>query len=159
SFVRFTPVFWRSTARRARAVLACATLLIVPALADDVRVMISGAFFTTYAELGPAFEEKSRHHLITLRGPSMGTTAGAIPVRLERGEEADVVIVARSVLDDLAAKGFVRAATETDLAHSAIGLAVRVGTRAPDISTVAGLKEALLQAKSIAYSDSASGVY
>ena len=118
------------------AALACATLLTSQTLAADITVMISGGFYSTYLELAPAFEQKSGDHLITIRGPSMGATAGAIPARLERGEEADVVIVVRSTLDDLVAKGFVRAGTRTDLARSKIGLAVRIGAPEPDISTV-----------------------
>jgi molybdate transport system substrate-binding protein len=38
-------------------------------------------------------------------------------------------------------------------------MAVKAGARRPDISTVDGLKRTLLAAKSIGYSDSASGVY
>jgi molybdate transport system substrate-binding protein len=38
-------------------------------------------------------------------------------------------------------------------------MAVRTGTPKPDISTVDALKRTLLQAKSVGYSDSASGVY
>ena len=161
--MRDMSALWRGASRdrapRLAAVLTYAFIFSGQALADDVRVMISGAFFTAYNELAPPFERESRNHLITLRGPSMGKTTDAIPVRLQRGENADVVIVARSALDELAAQGFVRADSETDLARSVIGIAVRAGAAAPDISTVAALKNALLQAKSIAYSDSASGVY
>ena len=149
----------RGRAQQIAAALTCAFIFSGQALADDVRVMISGAFFSTYNELASAFERASHNRLITLPGPSMGTTTNAIPVRLQRGEDADVVIVARSALDELAGKGFIRADSETDLARSIIGVAVRAGAAAPDISTVAALKNALLQAKSIAYSDSASGVY
>ena len=49
--------------------------------------------------------------------------------------------------------------SRVDLARSQIGVAVRKGTPKPDISTVAKLREALLNAKSIAYSASASGTY
>ncbi len=42
---------------------------------------------------------------------------------------------------------------------SPIGVAVKSGTPKPDISSPDALKRALLAAKSIAYSDSASGVY
>jgi molybdate transport system substrate-binding protein len=46
-----------------------------------------------------------------------------------------------------------------DFARSTIGASVRKGTPKPDISTVAGLRQALLNAKSVAYSASASGTY
>jgi molybdate transport system substrate-binding protein len=141
--------------------MAIATLLWVsgPASADEVRVMISGAFSTTYNDLTAAFEKKTGNHLVTLHGPSMGTTKDAIPMRLQRGEDADVVIIARSALDDLAQKGLVKKSSEVDLVRSPIGLAVKAGTPVPDISSVDGLKKTLMNAKSIAYSDSASGVY
>ena len=45
------------------------------------------------------------------------------------------------------------------LARSRIGMAVKAGARKPDISTLEGLKQTLLAARSIAYSDSASGVF
>jgi molybdate transport system substrate-binding protein len=89
----------------------------------------------------------------------MGNTPGAIPVRLSHGETADVVIMARSELDALAKKGAVVEGSQVDLARSGIGMAVRAGTTIPDISSVAAFRRTLLQARSIAYSDSASGVY
>jgi molybdate transport system substrate-binding protein len=46
-----------------------------------------------------------------------------------------------------------------DLARSKIAMAVRQGAPKPDISSMDSFKRVLLNAKSIAYSDSASGVY
>jgi len=43
--------------------------------------------------------------------------------------------------------------------RSFIGMAIRAWAHKPDISSVEALKRTLLSAKSIAYSDSASGVY
>jgi molybdate transport system substrate-binding protein len=148
-----------SPVEMAAIVLVLSAAAATPADADDVHVMISGGFTAVYNELGPPFEKKTGNRLITVHGPSMGTTTEAIPVRLKRGEEADVVIVARSSLDHLADDGFVLRETEKDLVRSPIGLAVRKGAPVPDISTVDGLKETLINAKSIAFSDSASGVY
>ena len=89
----------------------------------------------------------------------MGNAPDAIPVRLERGEAADIVIMAGPALDDLIKKGKVMPGSRVDLVRSAIGFAVRSGAPKPDISTMAALKKTLLDAKSIAYSASASGVY
>jgi molybdate transport system substrate-binding protein len=89
----------------------------------------------------------------------MGATPQAVPNRLARGEPADVVIGVREALDKLAAEGKVDAKSETDLARSLIGAVVRAGAPHPDISTAAAFKAALENAKSIAYSDSASGIY
>ena len=89
----------------------------------------------------------------------MGTTANAIPVRLERGEPADVLIMVGYALGDLVKQGKVVADSSVDLVKSPIGMAVKAGAPKPDIVSADALKRALLAAKSIAYSDSASGVY
>ena len=135
------------------------TLLAGFAHAADVTVMISGGFSAAYGTLGADFERATGHRLLTVKGPSMGTTAEAIPNRLARGEPADVLIMVGSALDGLVKQGAVTAGSRVDLARSAIGMAVRAGAPRPDISTVDLFKQALLAAKSIAYSDSASGVY
>jgi molybdate transport system substrate-binding protein len=62
-------------------------------------------------------------------------------------------------LSDLVTKGKVIADSRVDLVKSPIGVAVKSGAPRPDISSADSLKRALLAAKSIAYSDSASGVY
>jgi molybdate transport system substrate-binding protein len=49
--------------------------------------------------------------------------------------------------------------TRVDLVKSSIGIAVKSGAPKPDISSADAVKRALLDAKSVAYSDSASGVY
>jgi len=89
----------------------------------------------------------------------MGVAPDAIPVRMARGEPADVVIMVGSALGELIKQGKVVADSRVDLARSSIGMAVRAGAPKPDISSVDAFKRALLAAKSIAYSDSASGVY
>jgi molybdate transport system substrate-binding protein len=134
-------------------------LLAGGASAAEVRVMISGGLTAAYKELVPEFERLTGNKVITAYGPSMGTTVNAIPVRLERGEAADVLIMVGYTLGDLAKQGKVVAGSSVDLVKSPIGVAVKSGTPKPDISSVDALKKTLLAAKSIAYSDSASGVY
>jgi molybdate transport system substrate-binding protein len=140
--------------------LGVATLLTGgPASAAEVRVMISAGFFSVYSELAPAFERTSGHRLVTTRGPSMGDSPEAIPARLTRGESADVVIMDGGATDELAKRGMVRAESKIELARSLIGMVVRAGAAKPDIGSVDALRNTLLAAKSIAYSDSGSGTY
>jgi molybdate transport system substrate-binding protein len=151
---------WRLAALRALALgFAGALLLAGQAGAAEVRVMISGGLTAAYKELVPEFERSTGNKVLTAYGPSMGTTVNAIPNRLERGEPADVLIMVGYALGDLVKQGKVIADSRVDLAKSPIGIAVKSGTPKPDISSADAVKRALLAAKSIAYSDSASGVY
>jgi molybdate transport system substrate-binding protein len=127
--------------------------------AAELYVLISGGFSPAYEALAPEFERATGHKLITQRGPSMGETPQAIPNRLKRGESADVLIMVRTALDNLLRAGQAKQGSAADLALSKIGIAVKAGSPVPDIKTVDGLRKALLAAKSIAYSDSASGQY
>jgi molybdate transport system substrate-binding protein len=155
-------------ARRSRVMLRTALrLLAVLAVvvsasavhAADIKVMISAGFFGVYSELGPAFEKATGHRLLTTRGPSVGDSPEAIPARLARGEAADVAILDGIGADPLIARGLLRGDSKLPLARSQIGMVVRAGAPKPDISTVPALRETLLNAKSIAYSDSSSGTY
>ena len=145
----------------ARLALIPVALALVAADAPptDVVVMISGGFKSTYQALKPEIERKVGVRLVTVPGPSMGTTANAIPNRLARGETDDVVVMVGSALDQLIARGDILPGSKAELALSPIGMVVRAGAAVPDIHSVAALRQALLAAKSVAYSDSASGVY
>jgi molybdate transport system substrate-binding protein len=129
------------------------------ARAAEVHVMISGGLSAAYNALVPEFEKATGNKVITAYGPSMGTTVNAIPVRLERGEPADVLILVGYALGDLIKQGKVMPDNRVDLVNSKIGVAVKAGAPKPDIGSVEAVKRALLSAKSVAYSDSASGVY
>jgi len=131
----------------------------LPAKADEIRVVSSGGFTAAYQQLVPLFEAASGHTVVTAYGASMGNAADAIPSRLARGERFDIVILADNALDALIAQGQVLPGSRVDLGRSLIGLSVRKGTPRPDISSVAALTQTLLNAKSVAYSASASGTY
>jgi molybdate transport system substrate-binding protein len=147
--------------RRAATWLLALTLVLVaaPARADEIRVMVSGGFTAAYKVLVAEWEQATGHTVATVYGASMGETPTSIPNRLARGEPADIVILARTALDRLADAGKVVAGSQTDLVRSRIGMAVKAGVKKPDISTEARFRQVLLDARSIAYSDSASGVY
>lgn len=145
---------------RAVALVVTATALFAgSACGAEVKVMISGGFSAAYRTLLPEFERTTHNSVATAAGPSMGNTPEAIPNRLQRGEPADVLIMVSSALDELIKLGKVVPDSRIDLARSKIGMVVRAGEPKPDISSVDAFKRALIEAKSIAYSDSASGVY
>lgn len=78
---------------------------------------------------------------------------------LRDGEAADIVILTREALDDLAAQGTVVADSRADLARSFVGIAVKAGAAHPDIATEAALRATLRGARSVAYSRiGASGI-
>ena len=141
------------------ALLAALTLHSATALAADIRVITSGAFTEAYKQLIPLFEEASGHRVISSFGASTGNAPDSIPSRFARGEVFDLVILSESGLEALVKAGQVVPGSRVDLARSKIGAAVRKGTPKPDISTVEALRQTLLNAKSVAYSASASGSY
>ncbi|MDR5808875.1 substrate-binding domain-containing protein [Caballeronia sp. LZ019] len=141
------------------ATLVAASAAAANVQAADLHVMSSGGFTAAYKVLGPRFASQTGNTLDTALGPSMGKSPEAIPNRLGRGEPADAVIMVGYALDDLIEHGKVIRGSRVELADSRIGMVVREGAAKPDIASVNGLRETLLHAKSIAYSDSASGVY
>jgi molybdate transport system substrate-binding protein len=79
--------------------------------------------------------------------------------RLGSGEAADVVILTREGLDELASEGTVVADSRVDLARSYVGIAVKAGADHPDIATESALRATLLGAR-VAYSRiGASGIF
>lgn len=134
-------------------------LLVSIAYAADIQVITSGAFAEALKELVPEYEKQSSDRIIISYGSSMGAAPDSIPSRLSKGEQFDVLILAAPALDKFMKDGVLRPGTRVDLVASVMGAVVRQGAPKPDISTMSGLKSALLNAKSVAYSASASCVY
>jgi molybdate transport system substrate-binding protein len=137
--------------------VAASLLLACGARADDIRLLASAGLKAAYLELLPQFEKESGHKVA-----AEWSSSPVIRKRIEAGENADVVILA-SVLGESLAEQLTKekklAGNPVVFAKSGVGVAVRAGTPKPDISSVDALKTSLLQAKTIAYSAGASGVY
>jgi molybdate transport system substrate-binding protein len=98
------------------------------------------------------FEKAGGHKLAVTWG-----TAPMLGKRIEGGETADVLILSRAGMDGLLKQGKVVAGSDVALAGSGVAIAVKAGAPKPDISTPEALKQTLLSAKSIAYSEPAAG--
>ena len=82
---------------------------------------------------------------------------GALQARLAAGETADALVLAAPAIDALVASGAIAAGTRTAIARAPIGVAVREGAPAPDVSTADAFAHALKAARAIALSDPAVG--
>jgi len=128
------------------------------AMTTELRIMTSGAFTAAHLELIPAVEKLTGKKVVTVT-TSVGTGETSIASRLQRGEVADVVIVADDLLRKFIADKVVVDARHKKIASSMIGIAVRAGAPRPDVSTAEAFKRFLLAAKCVAYSASVSGKY
>ena len=88
--------------------------------------------------------------------PSYGPSA-QLTKRLAEGEAADAVVLTGPGFDEMATLGKVTPASRLTIARSATMLAVKQGTPRPDISTVETFKQAMLNAKSLAFSGPGAG--
>jgi molybdate transport system substrate-binding protein len=126
-----------------------------PAEAAEIKVICSNALKTTLEELTPAFEKATGDRLAITFGATIPLKAG-----IEKGAAFDLTMLGTEAIDDLIKDGKLAAATRTVLANSGAGVAVRKGAPRPDIATVEAFKNALLNAKSVAYVEQGgTGVY
>jgi molybdate transport system substrate-binding protein len=84
-------------------------------------------------------------------------TVGALQARIDAGETADVFVLSAPGIARLEQAGALVPGTRSDVARTSIGIAVRAGARAPDVSTPDAFKDALVAAHAIAFSDAAVG--
>lgn len=149
----------QNTLKKSALVFLASLFLASTTFAADIQVITSGAFAEALKALVPEYEKQSPNKVIISYGSSMGAAPDSIPTRLGRGEKFDVLILAAPALEGFIKSGAVQPSSRVDLVASVMGGVVKSGAPKPDISTMAGLKQALLNAKSVAYSASASGVY
>jgi molybdate transport system substrate-binding protein len=120
----------------------------------DIKVMASNAVKEALAELVPDFEQATGHEVAMVWGGTLD-----IARRIGAGEVVDIVILSDARIDDLIRQGRLATGGRVDIARSGIGMAVRSGARAPDISSPAAFKAAVLAAGSIVLSSGPSSVY
>lgn len=108
---------------------------------------------TLIIEVVPLFERASG---ITVEAEFRLTSV--LQKEIESDVVFDLAFLPRPELEGLALLGKI-GPDIVDIARSTVGLAVRAGAPKPDISTVSALKQTLLAAQSIAYSDGPSGAY
>ncbi len=141
--------------------LVCASLGVVGAVmaagtarAAEIKVLGSPGTRAPYTLLTPGFEEASGHKVTT-------TWAGVVEVtkRVANGETADVIMLPSPQIDELIKLGRLVADTKVNVATSGVGVAVRAGAPKIDVSSPEGIRKALVEARTIAFSTGPSGVH
>ena len=122
------------------------------ASAAELKVLSVNAIRPVLQELAPTFESASGHKL-----KIEYATAEVIEKKVAADEEIDVAILTKPRADKLVREAKIVGGTATTLARAQIGVAVKKGTPKPDISSVEAFKKALVNAKSVAFADPASG--
>jgi molybdate transport system substrate-binding protein len=142
-------------------VVAAAGLLALASSAssEEIKVLTTGILKGSFPQIAAQFERETGHKVIMSWGPSSGNSPEASQVRVKSGERVDVLIMVNTGMDELISGGYFSPIERKDIAVSRIGLAVKQGHPLPDISNVEALKKTLLEAKSVGYSEGASGSY
>ncbi|MBS1219632.1 MAG: hypothetical protein H6R21_2765 [Proteobacteria bacterium] len=121
----------------------------------ELKILTSNSTLPVLNALIPAYEQATGTK-VTLSADS----AKAMVTRIRGGETGDVIVLGSGAVKELAAAGFIAAASRRPFARAVVGVGVRSGTPHPDISSVDAFRKTLLAAKSIAHTvHGASGMY
>ena len=136
------------------AIAGSLSALVVGAAANAAEITVvasGGPLPDVMGTLVPMFESATGNKVkISFKG------GPAVAADVKQGA-ADLVVTNTEVVDELAKAGDVAGNGKTLLMISKVGVAVKSGAPKPDISTPDKLKAALLAAKTVGYSQGASG--
>jgi molybdate transport system substrate-binding protein len=123
--------------------------------AADITLLASTGVSSMMKVVLADFEKKTGHNIKVSYD-----TSNLLMKRIQAGESVDLVILTAPLIDELTQSGKLTSGSRVDLAKSGIGVAIQSGKVKPDISTPEGLKKALLESNSVAYTATgASGIY
>jgi molybdate transport system substrate-binding protein len=132
--------------------LGCLLSPVTAGHAAELKVFASVALQSVLDEVSPAYEKKTGDKLLITYDVSAG-----LMKRMASDEPVDVIIVTDAMINDLQKQGKVAAGSGAVIADTKVSVATKAGAPRPDISSADALKQALLAAKSVTYSDPAKG--
>ncbi len=122
------------------------------ARAEETKVLADGPLAGPLRKIAAEFTRGSGHAITFVFGPSP-----EIDRRIAGGETADLVVIQPNFIAELSKHGKVASGTHPIIANVGIGIAVKASQPAPDVSTSAALRAALLAADTIVFNNVASG--
>jgi molybdate transport system substrate-binding protein len=136
---------WRALTLGVALVLVLGVPVAAPG--GEITVLCPRVMQQVIAAAAADFQRSARHDVWLSYG------AGDAIDQRARTETADIVITSVVGVAQLEASGAVRPGTRAMLGRVALGVAVPAGSVAPEISTPAALRRALLQATTLGYVD------
>lgn len=129
-------------------------LLAMPAGAATLVVLASTGMQAVLTDLQPAYEKHTGNKLAFTF-----LTTNMLKDKIDQGAAFDVAVLLPPVIDPLIQQGKL-GPHMVPLAKSGLGIAVKAGIPAPDLSTPEAFKAALIAAKGVAYTTTGqSGLY
>jgi len=120
--------------------------------ASHLKVLSAGAVKYVVTDFAPKFARETGGRVEFTFG-----TIGAVRKRLANGETADVIVGTAPAIAQMEQAGVLIAGSRTELGRTLTGICVRDGTPMPDISTPERFRQAMLDARSLAYTDPGAG--
>jgi molybdate transport system substrate-binding protein len=129
--------------------LLFATLMTaVPANAAEINIIAAGAVRGVMGGMIDDYAQTSGHKFSFTVGPT-----GMLRDTIASGKPADLIIASAPLMAELEKTGKLAPDSRVDIGRVGLGLVVRAGAPVPDVSTPEAVKQALLKASTIAYSD------
>jgi molybdate transport system substrate-binding protein len=130
------------------------SLFVARALqAAEITVLGGMGIVSGLHDLAPAFEKMTGHKVVV-----RFEQTNDLNQMIASGIQGDIAALQPQQVDAFIKDGKMVAGTKTNFAQAGVGVAVKKGAPRPDISTVAAFKAAMLNAKSIGYSQGGSGL-
>ena len=128
--------------------LLAALTAAVPANAADINVIAAGAVRGVVGGMIDDYAKSSGHKFSFTVGPT-----GMLREAIASGNAADLIIASAPLMAELEKTGKIVPGSRVDIGRVGLGVVVRAGAGVPDVSTPDAVKQALLKAATIAYSD------
>ena len=116
------------------------------ASAADVKLLSTAAARPAIMAIGPQFERLTGNKLVV-----RFEMTPEVPKLIKDGEVFDVAIANPTHIDALINSGKITSSSRAEVARFGLGVGVRSGTPMPNVTSIDGFRQALINANSVAY--------
>jgi molybdate transport system substrate-binding protein len=142
----------RPMTRYLALIATIAAAAVGSAQAAELKVISAGAVRSVVGGMIEDYARTSGTKFNFTTGPT-----GQLRAVIASGEPADLIIVSAPLMAEIEKTGKLTPGSRVDLGRIGMGIVIREGVSAPDLSTPEAVKQALIKALSIAYTNPAAG--